>query len=63
MALKRKYVATRAQGKCATKTSKSEAHQQAHFNMTTFTTIEEYQRFKNHFSHRNVVPKKDIDFI
>ena len=61
----REMVVSRAQGKSPTKPSQpaqTKAHQKARFDTTLFSTVEDYQRYKQKFAQRKVVTGRSINF-
>ena len=65
MALKRETNASRAQGKRPTEPSQPdqmEANRKARYETTLFSSVEEYQRYKQKFAQRKVVPGRSINF-
>ncbi|WKA06827.1 hypothetical protein VitviT2T_024708 [Vitis vinifera] len=61
MASRRESTASRAQGKHPTESSQpaqTEACQKARFDTTLFSTMEDYQRYKQNFAQRKVVPRR-----
>ena len=65
MASRRETTASRAQGKCPTKPSQptqTEARQNVRFDTTLFSIVEDYQRYKQKFAQRKVVPGRSINF-
>ncbi|RVW57549.1 hypothetical protein CK203_093077 [Vitis vinifera] len=55
----------RFQGKCPTKPSQptqTEARQNVRFDTTLFSIVEDYQRYKQKFAQRKVVPGRSINF-
>ena len=62
---RRDTAASRAQGKRPAEPSQpgeAEARRKARFDTGLFTSMEEYQRYKQKFSHRKVVPGRNINF-
>ena len=62
---KRETIASRAQGKCPTKSSQPdqmEARRKARYDTTLFSCVEEYQRYKQKFAKRKVVLGRSINF-
>ena len=65
MAPRRESTTSRAQGKCPTKPSQpslSKARRQAQFETSLFSSMEDYQQYKQKFSQRKVVLGKSINF-
>ena len=65
MALRREIAASRAQGKRPTESSQpdqTEARRKARYDTTLFSFVEEYQRYKQKFAERKVVPGRSINF-
>ena len=65
MASRRESTASRAQGKHPTESSQpaqTEACQKARFDTTLFSTMEDYQRYKQNFAQRKVVPRRSMNF-
>ena len=65
MVPRRKKSISRAQGKCPAEPSqpdKTEAHRKARYDTTLLSSVEEYQRYKQKFAHRKVVPRRNINF-
>ena len=65
MAPRRETTASRAQGKRPAKPSQpdeAEAPRKARFDTDLFTSMEEYQRYKQKFAQRKVVPGRNINF-
>ena len=62
---KRETIASRAQGKCPTKSSQPdqmEARRKVRYDTTLFSCVEEYQRYKQKFAKRKVVLGRSINF-
>ena len=65
MALRRETNASKAQGKRPTEPSQPdqmEANRKARYETTLFSSVEEYQRYKQKFAQRKVVPGRSINF-
>ena len=62
MAPRRESTTSRAQGKRPTELSQPEACRKARFDTTFFSYVEDYQRYKQHFARRRVVPGRNINF-
>ena len=65
MAPRRESVVSRARGKCPIEPSQptqTEARRNARFNIALFSSMEDYQRYKQKFAQRKVVPKRSINF-
>ena len=62
MAPMRELAAFRAQGKRPAEPSQSEARRKARFDTTLFSSMEDYQRYKEKFAMRKVVPGRNINF-
>ena len=65
MAPKREWAASRAQGKCLAESfqpAQTEARRKARFDTTLFRTVEDYQRYKQKFVKRKVVPGRSVNF-
>ena len=65
MALRREIAASRAQGKRPIEPSQpdqTEARRKARYDTTLFSFVEEYQRYKQKFVERKVVPGRSINF-
>ena len=65
MTPRRKTGTSKAQGKCPTEPSQPkqmEAHRKARYDMTLFSFVEDYQRYKQKFAKRKVVPRRSINF-
>ena len=62
---RRDTAASRAQGKRLAEPSQpgeAEARRKARFDIGLFTSMEESQRYKQKFSHKKVVPGRNINF-
>ena len=56
---------SRAQGKCPIEPAQpeqTEARRKARFDMTLFSSNEDYQRYKQKFAQRKVVPGRSVNF-
>ena len=56
---------SRAQVKCPAEPSQpdqTEVHRKARYDMTLFSSVEDYQRYKQKFAQRKVFPGKSINF-
>ena len=65
VALRRETSASRAQGKRFAESSQptqTEARRKARFDTTLFSIVENYQRYKQKFAQRKVVPERSINF-
>ena len=65
MALKRETTASRAQDKCPAKPSHptwTEVRRKTRFDMTLFSTVKDYQRYKQEFAKRKVDLGRNINF-
>ena len=65
MAPRRETIASRAQDKRPTEPSQlaqTKASQKIRFDTTLFSLVEDYQRYKQKFAQRKVVPERSIDF-
>ena len=65
MAPRRETTASRAQGKRLVQPSQPEqmeANRKARYNMTRFISVKDYQRYKQKFAQRKVVPRRSINF-
>ena len=65
MAPRRETATSRAQGKCLAEPSQPtqmEARRKARFDTTLFSSVEDYQRYKQKFAQRKVVPRRSINF-
>ena len=62
MAPRQESAASRAQGKCPAKPSQSEVRRKMRFDTALFNFMEDYQRYKQHFAQRWVVPRRNINF-
>ena len=65
MAPRRDTTTSRAQGKRpaeASQPGEAEARRKARFDIGLFTSMEEYQRYKQKFAQRKVVPGRNINF-
>ena len=65
MAPKRETATSKAQGKCLAKSSQpeqTEACRKARYDTTLFSSVEDYQRYKQKFSRRKVVLGRSINF-
>ena len=65
MAPRRETAASRAQDKRLTEPfqpAQAEARQKARFDTDLFISIEDYQRYKQKFAQRKVVPGRNINF-
>ena len=54
--------AFRTQGKRPAKPSQPKARRKARFYTTLFGSVKDYQWYKQHFAHRRVVLKRNINF-
>ena len=64
-ALRRESATSRAQGKCPTEPSRPaqmEARRKARFDTTLFSVVKDYQRYKQKFTQRKVVPGRSVNF-
>ncbi|RVW86237.1 hypothetical protein CK203_046079 [Vitis vinifera] len=65
MAPRRESAASKAQGKRPTEPSQpdqSEARRKTRYNIALFGSVEDYQRYKQKFAQRKVVPGRNINF-
>ena len=65
MALRRESTASKARGKRPTEPSQpdqSKARRKARYDTTLFSSVEDYQRYKQKFAQRKVVPGRSINF-
>ena len=65
MAPKREMAASRAQDKHPTEPSQpdqTEARRKARYDTALFNSVEEYQRYKQKFTQRKVIPGRSINF-
>ena len=65
MAPRRELAASRAQGKYLAEPSQSdqsEARQKARYDTALFGSVEDYQRYKQKYAQRKVVPGRSINF-
>ena len=65
MTLRRETANSRAQGKRPAESSQPEqmeAHCKASYDTTLFSSVEDYQRYKQKFAQRKVIPGKSINF-
>ena len=62
MASKRELVVARAQSKRLAKSSQPKARQKTRFDTTLFSTVEDYQWYKQYFAQRQVISKRNINF-
>ena len=65
MAPRRETGTSRAQGKRPTEPSQpeqTEARRKARYDTTLFSSIEDYQRYKQKFTQRKVVPGRSVNF-
>ncbi|RVW33543.1 hypothetical protein CK203_095924 [Vitis vinifera] len=65
MALRKELAASRAQGKCPAMSSQPpqpEARRKTRFDTTLFSSVEDYQRYKQKFAQRKVVLGRSINF-
>ncbi|RVW62350.1 hypothetical protein CK203_062881 [Vitis vinifera] len=63
IAPRREPATSRAQGKCLPEPSQPEASRKVCFDTTLFSTIEDYQQYKQHFAQKVVVPERNINFF
>ena len=62
MASKRESVASKAQGKHPVEPSQQGACRKTRFDTVLFSSMEDYQQYKQHFSQRRVVPRRNNNF-